>query len=79
MIAEPLDDRKHLRWRAADVDADARMLFARVLGGELTTVALVDATTLRSARYPGAERSYPSRVSELYFDLSHDDQRRKAS
>jgi uncharacterized heparinase superfamily protein len=79
IIAEPLDEKRHLRWRACDIDGDARMLFARGIGQELTALALVDGMTVRSERYPHAERSYPSRTNELYVDLTASGQSRKAS
>jgi hypothetical protein len=71
LIAEPVDDRRHGLWRTADIDTDARMLFARQVGPDTTALGLVDATTVRSDRYPYLERSYPSRVADVYLTIDH--------
>jgi hypothetical protein len=79
VVAEPVDDRQHLRWRFDGIDADARMLFARESAGQLNLVACTDASTVIWDRHPEGQRIYPSPVSELYLDLSDDSGRRKAS
>ena len=79
VIAEPADDNDHLHWSSAGIEADARMFYSRERQGELVAFAMVDGTAVRSDRHPSLQRSYQSRVPDLYVDLGRDHEKRKAS
>jgi hypothetical protein len=57
VIMEPRNPERNLSWQAVDVESDARMLFMREIGSVVTSMALVDATFVRSDRYPGVQRN----------------------
>lgn len=56
VIAEPFDDWRRLRWRAAGIEGDARMACTRAMHGELTTLALVDGDLYPGLTVDGARR-----------------------
>jgi hypothetical protein len=67
VIAEPLDDRGHGEWRHADFDTDARLLYTRETGSQLTALAAVDVSALRSTRYAHVRRACKPRLTDLYL------------
>jgi hypothetical protein len=47
IVTEPVDGARDRRWRAEGLESDAAMVFTRTVGATASTLALVDATTLR--------------------------------
>ncbi len=57
-------------WRVAEFESDARMLFCRLADDQqMTRVALVDGSILRSASRRGVELSMPGIVPDLHLDM----------
>jgi len=71
IVAEPLDGARHGVWQTSDLESDAAMLFTRAVDTEITSMALVEATTVHSDRHPRLERVYPSRIGDDYLTFDH--------
>jgi hypothetical protein len=79
VVAEPFDEGLQLRWRAFDTESDARFLLLREQRGELTQLAVADATEVRFDRPDVSDQVFPSPVSDLFMDLAPGQPNRKAS
>ena len=56
-------------WRVADIETDARMLFCSVVDQQITRIALVDGSFVRSPLRHGIQLALPRIASDLHVDL----------
>jgi hypothetical protein len=74
VIAEPVRDIASETWRVAEFETDARMLFCRVAAGhDVTRVALVDGSVVRSSARHALQLALPAAVSDLHLDMADKD------
>jgi hypothetical protein len=67
IVAEPIDATGDRRWWSDGVQSDAAMVFTREIGARIAALALVDATTLRVEGEPAFDRTFSSRVGDVYM------------
>jgi hypothetical protein len=70
VIAEGRDQHRQARWRACDFESDAAMLYARQQRGDVASLGLVDASMLRSNRFPVVQQEYATTVRDVFVDFS---------
>jgi hypothetical protein len=69
LVAEPSEGHDGTRWRAAELETDARMLLARVSRSRnVTRLAIADGSFVRHARGGGLSLTLGLNVPALYID-----------
>jgi hypothetical protein len=71
VLAEPVRGEASGTWRVGELETDARMLFCRVTADhDLTRVALVDGSVVRSSVRRALQLVLPAAASDLHLDMS---------